>query len=292
LNGFQFAGRARNFPFWIYEFFPDREGLFRFAANSIDMKIFLHVFLALFAVLGGAAAATRAQTPVAVTIPVINSGMGFVINVPVNTGSLAGKNALTYQFKLSYDPAVIQIQSPAYTTSTTLSGTAGMIIDTNPITPGTLLVSAYGPNYLDGAGTLLFIRFKVIGPTGSNSPLTLSNFMYNEGDPSSVTTNGLVNVFGPTAAGVSVGGRVMNSEGYGISKATVTIIDSGGEVRSAVTSPFGYYGFDDVAAGTTYTLTASAKQYSFSAQVVNVVDELNNVNFTAAGEAVSPGMRP
>lgn len=88
----------------------------------------------------------------------------------------------------------------------------------------------------------------------------------------------------PTAAAVSVGGRVLSSIGAGISKASVSITDAGGNTRTTLTNPFGYYSFDEIAAGSTYILSVSHKQYVFaeSPRVVTVEDSLSDADFRAA----------
>lgn len=86
---------------------------------------------------------------------------------------------------------------------------------------------------------------------------------------------------GVVAASVPVGGRVMNSSGYGISRATVTLTPAGsGETRTALTNAFGYYNFDDVEVGRNYIIQVNNKRYSFDPQVVFVTEEMQ-VNFTA-----------
>lgn len=84
----------------------------------------------------------------------------------------------------------------------------------------------------------------------------------------------------PTAANVSVGGRVM-AEGRGVVRATVTLTDANGVLRSVQTNAFGYYRFDDIAVGQTYTIGARHKQFTFSPQIIAVNDELSEVNFWA-----------
>lgn len=85
----------------------------------------------------------------------------------------------------------------------------------------------------------------------------------------------------PTAAPVSVSGRVGLAFGRGISSALVTLTDQNGTVRTARTSSFGYYRFDGVEAGHTYIFSVSHKRYEFSPRVLTVTEELNNVDFTA-----------
>jgi len=87
----------------------------------------------------------------------------------------------------------------------------------------------------------------------------------------------------PTAAAVAVGGRVMTADGRGIGKALVTMTGTGGTVYRALTNPFGYYRFDNVAAGTTVLISVSSKSHTFEVgtRVISVSDELMDVNFIA-----------
>ena len=87
----------------------------------------------------------------------------------------------------------------------------------------------------------------------------------------------------PTAATVSVGGRVMTASGRGIRNVVIRLTDSEGNLRTAISTSFGYYRFNDVEAGATYILTASGKRFTFSqpSQVLNINDETDAVNFIA-----------
>lgn len=89
--------------------------------------------------------------------------------------------------------------------------------------------------------------------------------------------------FVPTAAVVNLGGRVTNANGSGISSAAITMTDGGGSVRTAYTSSFGYYNFEDVAVGQTVILTVSHKRYDFPEPtlVIALTDELTTANFVA-----------
>ncbi len=87
----------------------------------------------------------------------------------------------------------------------------------------------------------------------------------------------------PTAAGVSVSGRVTTAEGRGINSARVSLTDQSGNVRTALTNSFGYYRFDAVDAGQTVVLSVTSKRYIFgdSTRVLSVQDELADIDFTA-----------
>ena len=87
----------------------------------------------------------------------------------------------------------------------------------------------------------------------------------------------------PTAASVSVGGRVVTADGRGIAKARVSITDQTGQTRTALTNPFGYFRFDDIEAGQTYFISAQSKRYLFEnqTQVVFVGDSITDLHFNA-----------
>lgn len=85
----------------------------------------------------------------------------------------------------------------------------------------------------------------------------------------------------PTAANVSVGGRVMDSNGAGISRTRVLITNQNGEIRAATTNSFGYYRFNEVQSGETYVVSAHHKEYLFNPQVITVTEDIRNADFTA-----------
>lgn len=88
----------------------------------------------------------------------------------------------------------------------------------------------------------------------------------------------------PTAAMVSVGGRVQTETGRGIRNAVVTMTDQSGTTRTTRTTALGRFRFTDVAAGETYIFTVKGKRFEFvqPTQVLNVGEETTDVNFTAA----------
>ncbi|MDQ4120906.1 MAG: carboxypeptidase-like regulatory domain-containing protein [Acidobacteriota bacterium] len=90
-------------------------------------------------------------------------------------------------------------------------------------------------------------------------------------------------MFIPTAASVTVGGRVKTANGRGIRNVIITIAFPTGERRSVVSSAFGYYRFADIPAGETYILSVAAKRYSFSqpTQIRNLVGETEDIDFVA-----------
>ncbi len=116
------------------------------------------------------------------------------------------------------------------------------------------------------------VYFRILGAGGTNAAGTfrMDNFQ--------------VQAVSPLAAGAIVGGRVRSANGRGIGRVTVTL--SGGalaEPMRVITSPFGYYRFDDVPAGQSYIISVAAKRYFFAnpTRVVTVLDELAGEDFVA-----------
>jgi hypothetical protein len=87
----------------------------------------------------------------------------------------------------------------------------------------------------------------------------------------------------PTAAAVTVGGRVLTADRRGILNVILTLTDASGSIRTARTTAFGYYHFADVTAGETYIITAQGKRFTFAqpTQVLNVNEDATDVNFIA-----------
>ena len=71
----------------------------------------------------------------------------------------------------------------------------------------------------------------------------------------------------------------MTPDGKGINRAVVTITDSFGTSRQALTDSAGNYRFDSVATGRNYTLNASHKRFEFEQRSMLVLGNANNVDF-------------
>ena len=88
---------------------------------------------------------------------------------------------------------------------------------------------------------------------------------------------------GGLASAVSVSGRVITPDGRGLRNAVVRITnptDPQFVPRSVTTSSFGFYSFDNVPTGQTYTMRVFSKLYRFSARSVPVdFDNLTGVDF-------------
>lgn len=87
--------------------------------------------------------------------------------------------------------------------------------------------------------------------------------------------------FAPTAANVTVAGRVVDTEGRGLFNVVLTITNSTGSTLTTRSNPLGYFQFDDVPPGQTYLLNAQSKRYSFESQVLTVQDDITDLVVTA-----------
>jgi hypothetical protein len=100
--------------------------------------------------------------------------------------------------------------------------------------------------------------------------------------------NGEIRAFAmvPAAASnVSLGGRVLTAEGRGIANAQITI--SGGNLPSPVsvqTGTFGYFRFDGLQSGATYTVTVNAGKRTFAKPSRTVTPQTNIEDFNFVAE--------
>lgn len=86
----------------------------------------------------------------------------------------------------------------------------------------------------------------------------------------------------PTAATVTVSGRVFAAPGRGLQNAEVQLIGPDGEFRIYRTAAFGYYVFEDVEAGKTYIIQVNSKRFIFEPQLVMVDGEITGLDLNAA----------
>jgi len=135
---------------------------------------------------------------IAVSLPTMVSGGAATVNVPIIVGDTTGQSIIAYDFTFTFNTSVIQLQNPAFDTAGTMS--AGWTITPNTATPGSIRIVAFNTSALSGSGTLIKIKFNVVGANASTTPLTWTSFTFNEGSPAaSPLTNGNFTVTGPTA---------------------------------------------------------------------------------------------
>ncbi len=165
------------------------------------------------ALYSGTGCATPTSTPTAtpsgipVSLPNLSQTPG-LISVPITIGNTTGQGIISYDLNVDFNPAIVTPASPAFNVTGTLS--SAMAITPNAANPGHLSISGFQGASLTGAGTLINLRFNVIGTAGQSSPLTFANytdpttqfhpgFVFNEGVPGAAITNGSVSIPAATA---------------------------------------------------------------------------------------------
>jgi uncharacterized delta-60 repeat protein len=172
-------------------------------------------------------------------------------------------------------------------TYTPLGSAANSLMMPTGFSGGSILGSSKGDNVISAQLAPQASSYTLTGlnlPTGQNILVRARGyFRAGTQDGSEATEDKLQTVFllAPSAAAVSVSGRVLTSDGSGLRDAKVMLTGGGGNSRPTSTGSFGYFRFDDVQSGETYVVSVASKRYQFSPQVVTVNEELSELNFTA-----------
>lgn len=85
----------------------------------------------------------------------------------------------------------------------------------------------------------------------------------------------------PTAASVTVSGRVLTSTGRTVNRARVTITDMLGNSRAALTNAFGYFRIGNIAAGESHLVWVVSRRYTFEPQLISVGQDVTGLTITA-----------
>ena len=137
----------------------------------------------------------------------------------------------------------------------------------------------FGVSGSGGPPTSLATIFGTLTPAQANGNWLVCVFDYVTPDGGTVGSTSL-ELVAPTAASVGVSGTVSDGKS-GIARAVVSVTDGNGTIRTVKTNSFGYFRFDQLAAGQTYVFSISAKGYTFAPQVLTVYEDLAELNFSA-----------
>ncbi|MFN0278185.1 MAG: cohesin domain-containing protein, partial [Pyrinomonadaceae bacterium] len=152
---------------------------------------------------------TPTPTPISVSLPNVTATPGIIL-VPITVGDLTGQDIISADLQITYDNLVVTPASPPFDTTGTLSNAATVTPNTN--NPGHLLLSIFQTATFSGSGTLINLRFNVVGSPGQSTGLIFEDyttpppqntfhfgFRFNEGIPAAATTNGSVTIPAATA---------------------------------------------------------------------------------------------
>ena len=130
------------------------------------------------------------ERSVSVGLPNLMMPLERELIVPVSVQGVAGKEVISYEFDLRYDPLVIQPSADAVDVAGTVS--RGLSVVVNATEPGLLRVMMYGAYPIDSDGVLLNLRFVAVGKAGSVSPISFERIMFNEGESGVTATDGQI----------------------------------------------------------------------------------------------------
>ena len=241
------------------------------------------------------------KAQIQLTLPTITGTPGNEVIVDFTVNDLTSYRVQGYQFKISFDPAVIRFSDPGNNQAGTISSGASTQIssDTNYIKTGRInVVSIKGSDYT-GAGKLFSLKVKFL--TVGTSSITLAAndqnftnkiFNYNLQDVSFTVTNGsatstLIQQYTVTTSSNPTAGGIVTQSGTGT-------YNSGSSVTVTATANSGY-SFVNWTEGSTVVSTSAGYNFTISANrtlVANFVQQYTvttSSNPTAGGTVTQSG---
>lgn len=138
----------------------------------------------------------------------------------------------------------------------------------------------YDSDFLSFSGTIdrdLSLSFSSITPVYSLGTGFLNSF--NAAGTGTFASNPPPIFMVPSAAAVTISGRVLSPKGRGLANARVVLMESSGRILTARTNNFGYFRFEEAAAGDSVVISVKSKLYTYAPQVFSLTEELNELNF-------------
>ena len=102
-----------------------------------------------------------------------------------------------------------------------------------------------------------------------------------DGNGTAIVDIGAFEFMATNAATVSISGRVTSGKNRGVANAVVQITDQNGKTQTTRTNFYGFYNLNEIMTGETYIFNVFAKRFQFDAQIVNLTESLDDLNFTA-----------
>jgi hypothetical protein len=213
-----------------------------------------------------------------VSVPRLEASSGSALTVPLRIENLRGRQVGSYQFEIEYDPEVLE----AGETGASIAGTnsEGLTVMSNAPKPGLLKVVVYGAFPVSGDGVYVNLNFSAIGEVGARTPLTIRQFLLNDGTDEVYPESGEVTV--AASANNVIRGRLYGETGQTmIRNARVTLTSSGGAARTVVTGSLGQFEFGELVPNETYTISAKTGRYRFTPVTVTMTGNLVELEMRA-----------
>jgi len=240
----------------------------------------------------------RTVTPFAVS----RTGNVLTVGIVLNTNAgetLANSLSFTLNFNTAQltNPTNIRLGSGGNNASLgtneeqTASGRLGILLDLpvgSPAPPERRVFAA-------GAQQLVLIDFTVVGAAttsvvsfgDSPTPRFIADTQGNRLDDATTFTPNTLSLTGPTAAELSISGRIRNTSGAGLSGVAVSLLETqSGRMQTTVSGADGSYRFENVEVGGDYVITPRLERHTFSpgSKQVSLVEELTETDFVATSK--------
>lgn len=243
--------------------------------------------------------AEAAQQQTQISLPVNTTGQnGTIVSIPITLTSPSAP-IVAYTIEVSFDPNVLQAAEFPVSTANSLSdpntGAACQVFSGtfNTGNRTTLRMAAACSRNITASGTLLNMRFNVIGTANSATGTTTLEFTVRSGANSVpnlesdggaipvAVTNGSFTVISAPNASVTVAGRVLTADGRGLQNAQIRLTAADGSSKTVMSGPLGNYRFANVQGGQSVTIQVFSKRFGFQPQTVNVSGDISGLNFIA-----------
>ena len=214
------------------------------------------------------------------------NGCGLTLSQIDKTTLTANWNFDLSPFISSFDSLAIEPWTGGYILVGSVSDSK--IVEINPqtqtvvrtfstaVAPAMIAVNPTGGNIYIANGTSNFVyAYSVFGGLVWTSP-DLGGIVASLATPRNVA-----GTIPPTAAPISLSGRVLTSYGRYIGGASVSLTDGSGMVRDTRSTSLGYFHFENLSPNRVYILNASAKRYEFVPKVVKMSDDLADFDLLA-----------
>ena len=168
-----------------------------------------------------------------VSIPDSFGEPGDTLWVPINVSNTDGLGIISSEFRLTYDTSIAALLDVDF--QQTMPDSAGWLIEYNA-QPGTLRVAMSGENPINGTGALAYVQFALSedASIGSGTQLTLSPFLFNEGNPTAQVINGSITVGLPVMS-LSANSISFNSVQAGDSETIIMNVTNTGQAELIIT---------------------------------------------------------
>ncbi len=214
----------------------------------------------------------------------VNGSPGNKVTVAISIDAQANDKGTSF----TMDYVTTKLSNPQVSLGS--GGTGGFLVP-NTNMPGKVIVQlAYiNGGFQAGVSQIILIQFDVAASAPGG--LTFLNFNddpvqrqvrdTNNLEVAATFNSGSVNILAPTAAGVSVKGQVVTASMKGLADARLTLTDGNGQSRTITSNSFGYFTFEDVQPGQSYTLQITSRRYRFNSMVLTVDNSLDGLNIIA-----------